>query len=133
MESTEAGTNGSPRKGLRERLKATEPPPLSAETLDRLSKLPERLLEMAKGISRELDETADRITWRFRDTATEAIQRSERQASDAIERLKEQQHALDETERNLAYTVERLRRQADRAGTMQTAAIVLALIAGMLG
>lgn len=43
------------------------------------------------------------------------------------------QRILAETERDLAYTVEMLRRQADRVGWMQTGVIVLALVAGMLG
>lgn len=133
MERTEARANGSPRKGLRERLKATEPPSLSAETLERLSNLPERLRKSVETISRDLDETADRITWRFQQRATEALERSEHQAIEVTKRVTEQQRALDETERNLAYSVERLRRQTDRVGQMQTGVILLALTAGMLG
>ena len=40
---------------------------------------------------------------------------------------------LNETERNLAFTVERLRRHAERTARIQTGVILLALIAGMLG
>lgn len=47
--------------------------------------------------------------------------------------LTTQQQALTETERNLAHTTERLRRQADRVAWIQTGVILLALVAGMLG
>ena len=40
---------------------------------------------------------------------------------------------LNETERNLAFTVEKLRRHAERTARIQTGVILLALIAGMLG
>lgn len=52
---------------------------------------------------------------------------------ESMSRLAEHQRMLSEMERNLAYTVETLQRQADRTGWLQTGVIVLALIAGMLG
>jgi energy-converting hydrogenase Eha subunit B len=92
--------NGNTRKtanrpsGLRERLRqANEMSALSAETVDMLLGLPERLSETATTIARE----------------------------------------VNETERNLAFTVEKLRRHAERTAWIQTGVIVLALIAGMLG
>jgi hypothetical protein len=133
MESTDAGTNGSPRRGLRERLKATEPPTLSPETLERLSNLPASLSETARTIADGFEETADRIAWKFQGTATDTIDRHERLASELGKLLLEQRRALEETERNLSFTVERLRRLVDRKGWIQTGVIVLALIAGMLG
>jgi hypothetical protein len=133
MESTEAGPNGSPRKGLRERLKASEPVGLPPETLERLSNLPVGLSETARTIADGLEETADRIAWRLQGTATEVIERHERLAGEMNKRLTEQRRALEETERNLAYTEERLRRLVDRKGWIQTGVLVLALIAGGLG
>jgi hypothetical protein len=80
--------------GLRERLRqASEMPALSAETVEMLLELPERLNETATTIAGE----------------------------------------LNETERNLAFTVEKLRRHAERTAWIQTGVILLALIAGMLG
>ena len=133
MENTDAGTNGNPRAGLRERLKSSESPTLPAETVRRLSNLPERLTEAARTIERELEETAERAAWRLDQTARGAIDTSSRLASEANERLTEQERTLAETERNLAYTVERLRRQAERLGRLETGVILLAMTAGMLG
>jgi hypothetical protein len=133
METTDAGTNGSPRRGLRERLKATEPPTLPPETLERLSNLPASLSETARSITEDLEESAERILWKIQGTMNDAIQSNEQLASALAKRLTEQTRVLEETERNVAHTVERLRRVADRTGWIQTGVILLALAAGTLG
>ena len=133
MESTDAGTNSSPRRGLRERLKANDSPTLPAETVQRLSSLPERLTEAARTIERELEETAERAAWRLDQTSNQAADTSKRILHEDLARLSEQERALTETERNLALTVERLRRQIDRIGRVETGVILLAMAAGMLG
>jgi hypothetical protein len=133
MESTEAGTNGNPRKGLRERLKASEAPTLPAETVQRLSKLPERLIEAARTIERELEETAERAAWRLDQTANQAADTSKRILHEDLARLTDQDRSLTETERNLALTVERLRRQIDRIGKVEMGVILMAILGGILG
>ena len=114
MESTDAGTNGNPRRDLRARLKGSEASALPAETVQRLSKLPERLIEVARTIERELEETAERAAWRLDQTANQAADTSKRILHEDLARLTDQDRSLTETERNLALTVERLRRQIDR-------------------
>ena len=133
MESTGAGTNGSPQRGLRERLKAGEAPTLPAETIQRLSKLPDRLTEAARTIARELEETAERAAWRLDQAANQAADTSKRMIHEDLARLTEQDRALTETERNLALTVERLRRQIDRISKVETGVILMAMLGGILG
>lgn len=58
------------------------------------------------------------------------LKRAARRTTNA---LGEQRQTLAETERRLAYTIDQLRRQADRIAWIQTGVIVLALIAGTLG
>jgi hypothetical protein len=127
-----------PAISLRERLEqqsqSPSPPPApSAEMLQTLSTLPAALSETATEITRELERTAQSTTRQLRETVAEIGRRSETQGSDATQRLSELQRSLSEAERNLAYTVERLRRENGRAGWMQTGVVVLALLAGMLG
>jgi hypothetical protein len=94
MKNGNTRKTANPPSGLRERLRqASEMPAVSAETVDMLLELPERLNETATTIVGE----------------------------------------LNETERNLAFTVEKLRRHAERTARIQTGVILLALIAGMLG
>lgn len=133
MENTDGRANGNPRKGLRERLKAGEASTLPAETVQLLSKLPERLAEAARTIERELEETAERAAWRLDQTARSVIDTSSRLASETTERLSDQERTLTEADRNLALTVERLRRQIDRIGKLETGVILMAVIGGMLG
>lgn len=135
MESTSSSTeSGGLRKGLRDRLNQTNAAAaLSAETLERLASLPDSLNETTATIYRELEETADRVMSRLRPLIAELLQRTETLTVEAHQRLAEQQRVLTETERNLAHTVEMLRRQADRTGWMQTGVVVLALTAGTLG
>ena len=148
----------SPRSGLRKRLKlasapstpledaptpeappipqdsTSEPQPVvNAEMLETLSRLHESLGETANEIARDLERTAEQTARQLRETAEETARHSEAQASNAIRRMTELQQSLSEAEQNLAYTVERLRRENGRAGWMQTGVIVLALLAGTLG
>lgn len=111
-----------------------EPPPIvSVETLETLSRLHANLNETAEEIARELERAAERMATHLHETAGEITHQSEVLTGDATRRLTELQQSLSEAERNLAYTVERLRRENGRAGWMQTAIIVLALLAGTLG
>ena len=128
----------APPISLRERLERQSEPPspaptVDAETLEALSSLPVALSETATEIARELERTAQSTTRQLRESAAEIGRRIETQASDATQRLSDLQRSLSETERNLAYTVERMRRENGRAGWMQRSAVVLALIAGLLG
>jgi hypothetical protein len=127
-----------PPISLRERLEQQSEPPspapaANAAMLETLSSLPAALSETAAEIGRELERTAQATTRQLRETAAEVGRRSETQTSDATQRLSDLQRSLSETERNLAYTVERLRRENGRTGWMQTSVIVLALLAGILG
>jgi hypothetical protein len=127
-----------PAISLRERLEQqsespSPAPTTNAEMLETLSSLPAALNETATEIARELERTAQSTTMQLRETAAEIGRRSETQASDTTQRLSELQRSLSEAERNLAYTVERLRRENGRVGWMQTGVIVLALFAGILG
>jgi DNA anti-recombination protein RmuC len=109
------------------------PAVVNAETLETLSRLHTSLSETAEEIARELERTAGRTATQLREAAAEIARRSDAQTSDTTQRLSELQRMLSETERNLAYTVERLRRENARARWMQTAVIGLALLAGTLG
>jgi hypothetical protein len=109
------------------------PPIVSAETLETLSRLHASLNETAEEIARKLEQTAERMAIRLHEAAVEISCQGEVQTSDSTRRLAELQRSLGETERNLAYTVERLRRENGRAGRMQTGVIALALLAGTLG
>lgn len=149
--------SGVPRNGLRKRLKlASEPAeataeesreaPLapqdprseqllseSTETLERPASPQASLAETAQEIARELEQTAERMGRQLRETGEESARQSEAQVRSALGRLTELQRSLGEAEQNLAYTVERLRRENGRAGWMQTGVIALALLAGTLG
>lgn len=149
--------SGAPRNGLRKRLKlastpveataeeSKEAPPaprdlLSEPLLPESAGMPETpsspqasLVETAHEIARELEQTAERMVRELRETGEESARLSEVQVRSALGRLTELQRSLGEAEHNLAYTVERLRRENGRAGWMQTGVIVLALLAGTLG
>lgn len=150
--------SGAPRNGLRKRLKLAsapvevraeepreappppqDPPPSEPETLAS-AEMPETpsnpqasLARTAHEIARELEQTAERMVRQLRETSEESARQSEAQVRSALGRLTELQRSLGEAEQNLAYTVERLRRENGRAGWMQTGVIVLALLAGTLG
>lgn len=134
MENGTTSNNRSPRTSVRDRLRqANELQALPPETLERLLNLPDRLSAAVDAASLTLEDTTGRTASRLQNTVPETVDGSARRMVRAARRLTKQQHALAETERSLAYTIERLQRQADRIGWMQTGVIVLALIAGMLG
>lgn len=149
--------SGAPRNGLRKRLKLASAPveataeesreaplapqnppsepqaPASAEMPETPSSPQASLVETAHEIARELEQTAERMVRQLRETSEGAVHQSEAHVKSALGRLTELQRSLGEAEQNLAYTVERLRRENGRAGWMQTGVIVLALLAGTLG
>lgn len=149
--------SGAPRNGLRKRLKLASTPveataeesreappalqdppteprlPENVEIPERPASPQARLVETAHTIARELEQTAERMVRELRETGEESARLSEAQVRSVLGRLTELQRSLGEAEQNLAYTVERLRRENGRAGWMQTGVIVLALLAGTLG
>jgi hypothetical protein len=127
-----------PAISLRERLERqsespSPAPAKNAEMLETPSSLPAALSDTATEIARELERTAQSTAKQLRETVAEIGRRSETQASDTTQRLSELQRSLREAERNLAYTVEKLRRENSHARWMQTGVVVLALLAGILG
>lgn len=135
MPTTESPESASPTASLRERLKqdSEQLTVLStAELLGTLTVLPQKLSEAGEKIVRRLDETAERSAMRLSEIVDAARQSSHQTAAVAT-RLAELQQSMGETERNVTYQVERLKRQADRAQWMQTSVILLALAAGILG
>ncbi len=135
MASTERQASASSPASLRERLRQDSEQLTvlaSAEMVERLTALPQSLSEMSDGMIRTLEETAERSGKRLGEIA-ESARLSSQQASATTARLADLQQSMAETERNLTYLVERLKRQADRAQWMQTSVILLALAAGILG
>jgi hypothetical protein len=120
---------------LRERLKrSTELPTAlpSPELTDKLIGLPEKLGEAGEDVVQRLNETAERSALRL----TEIVERADlsgQTMGESLTRLGELQQTMANIERNVAYQVERLKRQADRAQWIQTGVILLALVAGLLG
>lgn len=135
MENTNSGPESRGlRHGLRERLnQANAVAALPAETLAELTSLPNRLNEATARTTNELEGTAERITRTLRTTTAQTLQQIEAVLTQSHQRLAERQRIMTQTERDLAHTVEMLRRQADRTGWMQTGVIMLALAAGTLG
>ncbi len=135
MTTTEKIENASPAASLRERLKQDSDQLsvlASAETVEKLTTLLQRLSETSDRLVHALDETADRSTRRLKEIA-DSVHQSGQETTAAATRLAELQQSMNDAERNLTYQVERLKRQADRAQWMQTGVILLALAAGILG
>jgi hypothetical protein len=120
---------------LRDRLKKSSDQTtaaLSPELTEKLIALPEKLVEAGESVVLKMNETAERSALRLSEIV-EAAGRSSRTTEAILPRLSELQEHMTETERNVAFQVERLKRQADRAQWMQTGVILLALVAGLLG
>jgi hypothetical protein len=119
---------------LRERLKKSseQPTALSPELVEKLIALPMKLIETGESVVQKLNETAEQNALRLSEIA-EAAGWSSRTTESILPRLSELQERMTESERNVAYQVERLKRQADRAQWMQMGVILLALVAGLLG
>jgi len=135
MATTEKSGSASPPAGLRERLKQDSEQLsvlASAETVEKLTTLLQRLSETSDRLVHALDETADRSTRRLKEIA-DSVRQSGQETTAAATQLAELQQSMNDAERNLTYQVERLKRQADRAQWMQTGVILLALAAGILG
>jgi len=135
MATTEKGGSASPPASLRERLKQDSEQLsvlASAETVEKLITLLQRLSETSDRLVHALDETADRSTRRLKEIA-DSVRQSGQETTAAATRLADLQQSMNDAERNLTYQVERLKRQADRAQWMQTGVILLALAAGILG
>lgn len=135
MATTEKIESAGSRASLRERLRQDSEQLsvlASAETVEKLTTLLQRLSETGERLVRTLDETADRSTRRLTEMA-DSVRQSGQETAAAATRLADLQQSMNDAERNLTYQVERLKRQADRAQWMQTSVILLALAAGILG
>jgi hypothetical protein len=135
MATTKKAEPAAKPASLRERLKrSTEPPTAlpSPELTEKLIALPEKLGEAGDGVLQKVNETAERSALRLTEIVEQAEQGGQT-TREALARLSELQQKMADTERNVAYQVELLKRQADRAQWMQTGVILLALVAGLLG
>ena len=135
MAITENIGNTSPPPSLRERLKQDSEQLsalASAEMVEKMTTLLQSLSETGERLIHTLDETADRSVDRLSEIA-DGVRHTGQETTSAVKRLTELQQKMGDAERNLAYQVERLKRQADRAQWMQTGLVLLALAAGTLG
>lgn len=135
MDLTEDMRNTRQPPSLRERLRQDSEQLsalASAEMVEKLTTLLQSLSETGERLVHTLDETAERSVGRLSEIA-DGVRHTGQETTSAVKRLTELQQKMGDAERNLAYQLERLKREADRAQWMQTGVILLALAAGTLG